>query len=38
MVFEGFGLFGNALILLASIIAVIIASDITINNSVKFPA
>jgi cation:H+ antiporter len=35
MVFEGFGLFGNALILLASIIAVIIASDITINNSVK---
>ena len=35
MVFEGFGLIGNALILLASIIAVVIASDITINNSVK---
>jgi cation:H+ antiporter len=35
MVFEGFGLIGNALILLASIIAVVVASDVTINNSVK---
>ena len=35
MVFEGFGLIGNALILLGSIIAVVIASDVTINNSVK---
>jgi cation:H+ antiporter len=35
MVFEGFGLIGNALILLASIIVVVIASDVTINNSVK---
>ena len=35
MVFEGFGLIGNALILLASIIIVVIASEVTINNSVK---
>jgi cation:H+ antiporter len=35
MVFEGLGLIANALILLASIIIVVIASDITINNSVK---
>jgi cation:H+ antiporter len=35
MVFEGLGLIGNSLILLASIITVIIASEITINNSVK---
>jgi cation:H+ antiporter len=35
MVFEGLGLIGNSLILLASIIIVIIASDVTINNSVK---
>jgi cation:H+ antiporter len=35
MVFEGLGLIGNFLILLASIISVIIASDVTINNSVK---
>jgi cation:H+ antiporter len=35
MVFEGLGLIGNALILLASIITAVIASDITINNSVK---
>ncbi len=35
MVFEGLGLIGNALILLASIIVVVIASDVTINNSVK---
>ena len=35
MVFEGLGLIGNALILLASIITVVIASEVTINNSVK---
>jgi cation:H+ antiporter len=35
MVFEGLGLIGNALILLASIIIVVIASDVTINNAVK---
>ena len=35
MVFEGLGLIGNFLILLASIISVIIASDVTISNSVK---
>jgi cation:H+ antiporter len=35
MVFEELGLIGNAIILLASIIAVVIASDVTINNSVK---
>ena len=35
MVFEGFGLIGNALILLASIITVVFASDITITNAVK---
>jgi cation:H+ antiporter len=35
MVFEGLGLVGNFLILLASIISVIIASEVTINNSVK---
>ena len=35
MAFEGLGLIGNSLILLVSIIIVIIASDVTINNSVK---
>jgi cation:H+ antiporter len=35
MVFEGVGLIGNVLILLASIITVVIASEVTINNSVK---
>jgi len=35
MVFEGLGLIGNALILLASIIIVVIASELTINNAVK---
>jgi len=35
MVFEGLGLIGNVLILLASIITVVIASEVTINNSVK---
>jgi cation:H+ antiporter len=35
MVFEGVGLIGNALILLASIITVVFASDVTINNAVK---
>jgi cation:H+ antiporter len=35
MVFEGAGLIGNVLILLASIITVVIASEVTINNSVK---
>jgi len=35
MVFEGLGLIGNSLILLASIIVVVIASEVTINNSVK---
>jgi cation:H+ antiporter len=33
--FEGLGLIGNSLILLASLIALVIASDLTINNSVK---
>jgi Ca2+/Na+ antiporter len=35
MVFEGLGLIWNSLILLASIIIVVIASDVTINNAVK---
>jgi Ca2+/Na+ antiporter len=35
MVFEGIGLIGNSLVLLASIIVVVIASEVTINNSVK---
>jgi cation:H+ antiporter len=35
MLFEGLGIFGNALILLASIITLVIASDVTINNAVK---
>jgi len=35
MVFEELGLIGNALILLASIFVVVIASDVTINNAVK---
>jgi len=35
MAFEGLGLIGNSLILLASIIIVVIASEVTINNSVK---
>jgi cation:H+ antiporter len=35
MVFEGLGLVGNALILLASLVAVVLSSDVTINNSVK---
>jgi cation:H+ antiporter len=35
MVFEGLGLIWNVFILLASIIAAVIASDITINNAVK---
>jgi cation:H+ antiporter len=35
MAFEGLGLIGNSLILLVSIIVVIVASEVTINNSVK---
>ena len=35
MAFEGLGLIGNSLILLASIIVVVIASEVTINNSIK---
>jgi hypothetical protein len=35
MVFEGLGSIGYFLILLASIISVLVASDVTINNSVK---
>jgi Ca2+/Na+ antiporter len=33
--FEEVGLIGNALILLASLVVLIIASDVTINNSVR---
>src|SRR3990170_8544639 len=35
MLFEGVGLIGNALILLASLAILVIASELTINNSVK---
>ena len=35
MLFEEVGLIGNAFILLASLITLVIASDVTINNSVK---
>jgi cation:H+ antiporter len=35
MVFESLGLVGNALILLASLVVLVLASDVTINNSVK---
>jgi cation:H+ antiporter len=35
MLFEGVGLIGNALILLASLAILVVASELTINNSVK---
>jgi cation:H+ antiporter len=38
MVFESLGLVGNALILLASLVVLVLASDVTINHSVKVSA
>jgi cation:H+ antiporter len=38
MVFESLGLLGNALILLASLVVLVLASDVTINHSVKVSA